>query len=184
MKAEAGLEKLLVRFMASGVSSVLCILFGRNAVTCWSTVQCICLSCRSVFLSLLSLIYLCATPPTLTSFELDLSVCSRSFSRRCYFWKVTLLPHYLYIKIYLYFIYSIGLFLNILFRYSTLYTCTSKNIVLIVGITFGVFHGPDEQWQVFECPVAVWSMISEDRLSSCHRGGYILLTTNTQVTQQ
>ena len=34
MKVEAGLEKPLVRFMASGASSVLCILFGRNAATC------------------------------------------------------------------------------------------------------------------------------------------------------
>jgi len=179
MKVEGRLEKLLVRFMAPGASSVLCVLFGRNAVTCWSTLQCICLSCRSVFLSLLSLIYLCATPPTLTPFELDLSVCSHSFSRRCYFWKVTLLLHYLYIRIYLCFIYNIRFFLNILFRYNTLYTYTSKNIVLIVGITFNVFHGPDEQWQVFECPVAVWSVISEGHLSSFPQGGYELLTTNT-----
>jgi hypothetical protein len=60
--------------------------------------------------------------------------------------KVTLLPHYLYIRIYvyLYFIYSIGFFLNILFRYNTLYTYTSENIVLIVGITLSVCLGPDE----------------------------------------
>jgi hypothetical protein len=30
--------------------------------------------------------------------------------------------------------------------------------------------------QVFECPVAVWSVISEDHLSSQHEGGYVLLT--------
>jgi hypothetical protein len=34
VKVEAGLEKPLVRFVASGASSVLCILFGRNTVTC------------------------------------------------------------------------------------------------------------------------------------------------------
>jgi len=50
--------------------------------------------------------------------------------------------------------------------------------VLIVGITFSVFLGPDEQRQVFECPVAVWSMISEGHLSSYHQGGYVLLTTS------
>jgi len=122
--------------------------------------------------------FICVPPPTLTPFELDLSICSRSFLRRCYFRKVTLLPNYLYITIYLYFIYSIVFLLNILFTYNTLYTYTSRNIVLIVGITFSVFLGPDEQWRDFECPIAVWLMISEDHLSSYRQGGYVLLTTN------
>jgi len=62
--------------------------------------------------------------------------------------------------------------------YNTLYTYTSKYILLIVGITFSGFVRPVEHLQVFECPVAVWSVISEDHLSLHHQGVYILLTVN------
>jgi hypothetical protein len=48
------------------------------------------------------------------------------------------------------------LFINILFRYNTLFAYTSKN-TLTTGIVFGVFLGPDEHLQVFECLVAVVS---------------------------
>lgn len=44
----------------------------------------------------------------------------------------------------------------------------SKNIFLIIGIIFSVLFGPGEQLQVFECPVAMWSVISEYNLSSQH----------------
>jgi hypothetical protein len=44
------------------------------------------------------------------------------------------------IKIYLYFIYNIVLFLNILFICNTL----SKSILLIIGIIFNMSLGPDE----------------------------------------
>jgi hypothetical protein len=43
---------------------------------------------------------------------------------------------------------------------------------------FGAFRAPDEHLQVFECPVAVWTVISEDRLSSHNQSGYVFLTTN------
>jgi hypothetical protein len=42
------------------------------------------------------------------------------------------------------FIYNTVLLLIILFRYNTLLTYASKNIVLIIGIIFSVFLGPDE----------------------------------------
>ena len=38
-------------------------------------------------------------------------------------------------------IYNTVLFLNILFRYNTLFTYISKNILLITGIIFSVFLG-------------------------------------------
>ena len=37
---------------------------------------------------------------------------------------------------------------------------------------FGVFRGPDEHLQVFECPVAVWSVIGKHHLSSQQRSVY------------
>jgi hypothetical protein len=47
-----------------------------------------------------------------------------------------------------------------------------------MGIAFSMFLGPDERLQVFECPVLVLSVISEDHLSLQHQDGYVLLTTN------
>ena len=89
---------------------------------------------------------------------------------------------HLYIIIYLcYLICTTILFINILFGYNTLLTYTNKNILLISGITFSVFTGPDEQFQVPECPVAVWSVIRDDHISSQHKGSYVLMTAN--VTQ-
>jgi hypothetical protein len=79
--------------------------------------------------------------------------------------------------IYITLIYNIVLFLNILFRYNTLFTYISKNILLIIGIIFGVFVGPDKHLPVFECPIALWSVISEDRLSS-HQGDYVPSAAN------
>ena len=67
--------------------------------------------------------------------------------------------------------------LVILKKYNTLFTDTSKSILLIIGITFSVFLGPDAHLQVFECPVAMWSMIS-GHLSSQHRGSQALQTAN------
>jgi hypothetical protein len=66
------------------------------------------------------------------------------------------------------------MFLNILFRCNTLFTYTSKYILLILGIILSVFRVPDERLLVFECPVAVWSVINEDHLSSERHGGYVL----------
>ena len=67
----------------------------------------------------------------------------------------------LHVRIYLYYFYlQYCIVLNILFRYNTLFIYTSKNILLIIGITFSVFHGPDKHLQVFECPIALWSVIS------------------------
>jgi hypothetical protein len=47
-------------------------------------------------------------------------------------------------------------------------------------VTLYAFLGPDEHLKVFECPVAVWSVISEDHLSS-NQGDYVIMTAN--VTQ-
>jgi len=38
--------------------------------------------------------------------------------------------------------------------------------MLIIGILFIVFLGPGEQLQGFECPAALWSVISTEYLSS------------------
>ena len=85
-----------------------------------------------------------------------------------------------YIRIYLYDIYlQYCIFLNILFMCNTLFTYTSKKFsVIFCFIIFSVFLGPDERVQYFECPVAMWSVISEDHLSSQHQGAYLPLTTD------
>jgi hypothetical protein len=59
-----------------------------------------------------------------------------------------------------------------------LFTYTSGNILMIIGIAFSMLLGPDERLQDCECPVAVWSVISEVHLSSQHPDGYLLLTAN------
>jgi hypothetical protein len=41
------------------------------------------------------------------------------------------------------------LFSNIMFRYNTLFTHTSKNMLLIIDIMLSVFLGPDEYLHVF-----------------------------------
>jgi len=58
------------------------------------------------------------------------------------------------IRIYVSYLYIIVLFSDILFRYNTLFTYTSKNILLVIGLIFSVFLGPDEHLQVYECPFA------------------------------
>jgi hypothetical protein len=75
---------------------------------------------------------------------------------------------------YITFIHNTVLFLNILFRYNTLLTNASKNILLISSIMFSVFLGPDEHLQVFECAAAVCLGISEDHLSSQHQCVYVM----------
>ena len=61
---------------------------------------------------------------------------------------------------------NIVFFLNILFRYKTLFTYVSKYILLIIGIIFSVSLGPDDHLQVFQSPVALWSVISKDLLTT------------------
>jgi len=58
------------------------------------------------------------------------------------------------------------------------FTIKITNILLIFGFIFGVFRNPDEQLRVFECPVAMWTVITADRLSSQHQNGYVFLATN------
>ena len=58
-----------------------------------------------------------------------------------------------------------------------MFTYAIRNILLIIGIIFSVFLGPDGHLQVFECPVAVWSVV-RDHLCSQRNGGCVLLTTN------
>jgi hypothetical protein len=86
--------------------------------------------------------FFCSWPPTIRS--------------RSYLWKEryfisTLLTC---IRICLYYL-QYCIFLNISFRYNTLFTYTSTNILLISGIIVSVFLVPDEHLQVFEWPVAV-----------------------------
>jgi len=37
-----------------------------------------------------------------------------------------------------------------------------------------VFLGPDEHVRIFECPVALWLLISEERPAAQNQGGYVL----------
>jgi uncharacterized protein YybS (DUF2232 family) len=55
---------------------------------------------------------------------------------------------------------------------------TNKHILLIIGIIFSAFIGYDKLLQVFEYPVALRSVISEDDLTSQCQGGYVYLTAN------
>jgi hypothetical protein len=89
--------------------------------------------------------------------------------KRSYFYSTLLI--YILEYIYAIFIYNVILLLYILFGYNTLFTYINKIILLIIGIIFSVFHGPDGHLPVFECLVAVWSVISEDHLFSQHQGG-------------
>ena len=66
------------------------------------------------------------------------------------------------IRIYLYYFFNTIFFLNIFFRNNTLFIYTSENIPLTIGTIFNVFLGPDKHLEVFKCPVALWSEISED----------------------
>jgi hypothetical protein len=81
-------------------------------------------------------------------FELDLSVWlppPPTLRRCCYLWiEVTLFLHCWHILEYIYItlIYNIVLFLNILYRYNTVFIYTSKNVLLIIGIIFSVLLGP------------------------------------------
>jgi hypothetical protein len=68
--------------------------------------------------------------------------------------------------------------LNTLFNNNMLSTYTSKNILLIIGIIFSAFLGSENQLQMFEYPVALGSMISEDNLTSQHPSYYVHLTAN------
>ena len=58
------------------------------------------------------------------------------------------------------------------------FSYTSKNIILIIGLVFSVFLGPEEHLKVSACPVAVWSVINEVHLSARCQGCYILFTPN------
>jgi len=82
------------------------------------------------------------------------------------------------VYIYSNFIVNIVLFLNIMFWYTHSLVIQSKNILLIIGLIFSVFLGPDEHLQVSECPVAVWSVISEVHLPALYQGCYIFFTPN------
>lgn len=70
------------------------------------------------------LIYLCGPPP----FESNLSLRPSPFVDAAAYKKIFHIVH-LYIRKHINFIYNMELFLNILFRYNTLFTSTSENIV-------------------------------------------------------
>lgn len=65
--------------------------------------------------------------------------------------------------------------------YNTLFICTSKNVLLIHGILLSVFLQPYTLLLPLEYPVAVWSVISKDYLSSQHQAAYILLTADKSL---
>jgi len=65
-------------------------------------------------------------------------------------------------------------FFQYFIEYNILFTYTSSNILIIIGIIFSTLLGPDERFQDCECPVAVLSVISEYHLSSQHQDGYVI----------
>jgi hypothetical protein len=54
------------------------------------------------------------------------------------------------------------LFLNILCRCETIFTDTSKDILLVIGISFAVSLGPDEHLQIV---MSGWGEVSDRRRS-------------------
>jgi hypothetical protein len=110
--------------------------------------------------------------------ELDLSAwppsCRRSYLQKSYFISILLIHVLEYI--FITFIYNIVSFLNILFG-----TNKSKNVLIIIGIVFTVFLGPDECLLAFVCPVTVFAVISEYHHSSQHHGGNLHLAANKSL---
>jgi len=51
-------------------------------------------------------------------------------------------------------------------------------ITLVISTAFTFFPGPDERLQDCEYPLGLWSVISEDHLTSQHPDGYVLLIAN------
>lgn len=61
----------------------------------------------------------------------------------------------------------------------TLFTYTSNSTLKIIGIVaIQCVLWARETRAGFECPVELWPLISKDRLSSKHGGGYVLMTAN------
>jgi hypothetical protein len=108
-------------------------------------------------------------------FQLNLSVWPPTIRRRCYSWSSFISTLLLYILECVLLSLTV-LFLNV-FRYKTSFTYTGKHVLSIIGVIFSVFLGSDEQLHVFECAVAVRSVIGEDGLPS-RQGGYVLLAAN------
>jgi len=64
----------------------------------------------------------------------------------------------------------IVLFVRILFRYNTLFTCTSNSILLTIGFIYSVFLGPDEQ-----CKILNVRLQCSQGQATQRQGGYLLL---------
>jgi hypothetical protein len=97
----------------------------------------------------MSLIYLCGLPLFINSVTCETDVTSFHILD-------------LYIRIYSHYFYLHCCVVYLLF----VVPYTSKCMLLIIGIIFSVFFGLGEHYQVFECSVAVWSVITKDYLSS------------------
>jgi hypothetical protein len=59
----------------------------------------------------------------------------------------------------------------------------SRNILLIIGMIFSAFLGPENHLQNFECPVAPSSVISENHISSQRQGSYIFWQHISHTTE-
>jgi len=69
-------------------------------------------------------------------------------------------------------------FFSILFSSNALFTYTDKNVLLKNEILCSLFFGLVKHLRYFECPVAVWSVITEAHPSSQYQGCYLLLKEN------
>ena len=83
-----------------------------------------------------------------------------TFRRSCYIWK----------------------YIN--FFHIVVFYIKSKNFTIVNGIAFSMLLGPDERLQGCECPVAVWSVISDLHLSSQHPDGTYFWRPASQVGKE
>ena len=58
------------------------------------------------------------------------------------------------------------------------------NNMLTTTTIFSSFLGPDETLQLSEYPVALWSEVREDNLSSQHQGCYVILAANKSLKRK
>jgi len=126
-----------------------------------------------VFLSL-SLFFLWSPLCLIYLFCLAHFVDAVTYEKQLLYFHIVDILHHIYIT----FIYNIILFLSILFSSNALFTYTGKNVLLKFGILCSLFFGLDKHLRYFECPVALWSVITEAHPCLQYQGCYLLLTAN------
>ena len=156
-----------LRCCASKVGSLLASFWDNIPVTFSRVEQ------SSVSLSL-SLFFLWSPLCLIYLFCLAHFVDAVTYEKQLLYFHIVDILHHIYIT----FIYNIILFLSILFSSNALFTYTGKNVLLKFGILCSLFFGLDKHLRYFECPVALWSVITEAHPCLQYQGCYLLLTAN------